>query len=153
MYKRLKVYFFKRNLLQPVNDGPVQSIGGAVRSISGEPMPSISNELVQSINNGRMQSIYEPMVSSHFQIQNQSIIQFTSQKVIWRSMESEWANGNCIRLKCFLFTLHKESFHVQWVPCHHGTARPQVADGGDGLQEWKVAASMSNKQLRATDKM
>jgi hypothetical protein len=21
----------------------------------------------------------------------------------------------------------------EWVPCHHGMARPQVADGGDGL--------------------
>jgi hypothetical protein len=27
-------------------------------------------------------------------------------------------------------------------------ARPQVADGGDGLQIWKVAANISNKQLR-----
>jgi hypothetical protein len=25
-------------------------------------------------------------------------------------------------------------------------ARPQVADGGDGLQTWRVAAIMSNKQ-------
>jgi hypothetical protein len=24
--------------------------------------------------------------------------------------------------------------HVRWVPCHHGMAHPQVADGGDGLQ-------------------
>jgi hypothetical protein len=22
------------------------------------------------------------------------------------------------------------SLHVTWVPCHHGMARPQVADGG-----------------------
>jgi hypothetical protein len=26
------------------------------------------------------------------------------------------------------------------VPCHHGMARSQVADGGDGLQLWRVAA-------------
>jgi hypothetical protein len=25
-----------------------------------------------------------------------------------------------------------------WVPCHHGKARPQVADGGNGLQIWRV---------------
>jgi hypothetical protein len=25
---------------------------------------------------------------------------------------------------------NKEEFHVRWVPCHHGMARPQVADGG-----------------------
>jgi hypothetical protein len=30
--------------------------------------------------------------------------------------------------------------HVKWVPCHHGRARPQVADRGDGLQIWRVAA-------------
>jgi hypothetical protein len=24
--------------------------------------------------------------------------------------------------------------HVRWVPCHHGMAHPQVADGGDALQ-------------------
>jgi hypothetical protein len=31
-------------------------------------------------------------------------------------------------------------------------ARPHVADGGDGLQIWKVAANIINKQSRATDK-
>jgi hypothetical protein len=29
-------------------------------------------------------------------------------------------------------------FIFRWVPCHHGMARPQVADGGDGLQIWRV---------------
>jgi hypothetical protein len=24
--------------------------------------------------------------------------------------------------------------HVRWIPCQHGMARPQVADGGDALQ-------------------
>jgi hypothetical protein len=38
------------------------------------------------------------------------------------------------------------SFHVKWVPCHHGVARPQVADRGDGLQIWRVAANILNKQ-------
>jgi hypothetical protein len=27
-------------------------------------------------------------------------------------------------------------------PCLHGTARPRVADGGNGLQIWRVAANM-----------
>jgi hypothetical protein len=36
--------------------------------------------------------------------------------------------------------------HVRWVPCHHDMARPQVADGGDGLQEWRVAANVLNMQ-------
>jgi hypothetical protein len=28
------------------------------------------------------------------------------------------------------------------VPCNHGMAHPQVGDGGDVLQVWKVAANM-----------
>jgi hypothetical protein len=42
--------------------------------------------------------------------------------------------------------------HVRWVPCHHGMARPQVADGGDGLQIWRAAANVSNKQSRTSEK-
>jgi hypothetical protein len=30
-------------------------------------------------------------------------------------------------------------------------ARPQVADGGDGLQIWRVAAIILNKQSRTAD--
>jgi hypothetical protein len=37
------------------------------------------------------------------------------------------------------------------VPCHHGMARPQVADG-DGLQVWRVAANILNKLSRTADK-
>jgi hypothetical protein len=40
-----------------------------------------------------------------------------------------------------------------WVsPFHHGMARPQVADGGDALQVWRVAANILNKQSRTADK-
>jgi hypothetical protein len=39
-------------------------------------------------------------------------------------------------------------YHVRWVTCHHGMARPQVADGGEGLQIWRVAANILNKQSR-----
>jgi hypothetical protein len=35
-------------------------------------------------------------------------------------------------------------FYVRWVPCHHGMARPQVADGGDALQLWREAANILN---------
>jgi hypothetical protein len=38
------------------------------------------------------------------------------------------------------------------VPCHHGVARPRVADGGDGLQTWRVATNIWNKQSRTTYK-
>jgi hypothetical protein len=42
--------------------------------------------------------------------------------------------------------------HVRWVRCHHSMARPQVADGGNTLQVWRVAANILNKQSRAADK-
>jgi hypothetical protein len=36
--------------------------------------------------------------------------------------------------------------HLRRVPCHHGMARPQVADGGHSLQFWRVAVNILNKQ-------
>jgi hypothetical protein len=48
--------------------------------------------------------------------------------------------------------LHYSLSHVRWVPCHHGMARPQVVDGGDGLQIWRVAANILNKQWLTADK-
>jgi hypothetical protein len=36
--------------------------------------------------------------------------------------------------------------------CHHGIARSRVADAGDGLQMWNVAANVLNKQSRTADK-
>jgi hypothetical protein len=42
--------------------------------------------------------------------------------------------------------------HVRWVPCHHSMARPQVADGGNTLQVWRVAANILNKLWRTADK-
>jgi hypothetical protein len=46
----------------------------------------------------------------------------------------------------------QNTIHVRWDPCHHGMARPQVADGGDGLQIWWVAANILNNQSREADK-
>jgi hypothetical protein len=37
-------------------------------------------------------------------------------------------------------------------PCHHGMARPRVADGRDGFQQWSVAANILDKQPRSNDK-
>jgi hypothetical protein len=62
--------------------------------------------------------------------------------------------------QCLVINLHHKKIkllnkcfiHVKWVPCHHGMARPQVADGGEGLQIWRVAANMLNKQSRTADK-
>jgi hypothetical protein len=64
---------------------------------------------------------------------------------------------------------HPQVADVRWVPCHHGMARPQVADvrcvhcnqgmalpqvadGVDGLQIWRVATNILNKQSRTADK-
>jgi hypothetical protein len=43
------------------------------------------------------------------------------------------------------------AFHVRWVLCHHGTARPQVANGGDGLQMDVSGKYILNKQSRTVD--
>jgi hypothetical protein len=50
-----------------------------------------------------------------------------------------------------IFTCMDDYNHVRWVPCHHGMARPQVADGGDTLQLWREAANILNKQSRTAD--
>jgi hypothetical protein len=42
--------------------------------------------------------------------------------------------------------------YVKWVPCHHGVARPQVADGRDGLQIGRAAANIATTQSRIADK-
>jgi hypothetical protein len=42
--------------------------------------------------------------------------------------------------------------HVRWVPCHHSMACPQVANGGNTLQVWRVAVNILNKQSRTADK-
>jgi len=36
--------------------------------------------------------------------------------------------------------------HVNVRPCHHGMARPRVADGGDSLQVWKVGENIVNRK-------
>jgi hypothetical protein len=49
------------------------------------------------------------------------------------------------REKNWIYNLHRmtnESHVCVWVPCHHGMARPQVADGADGLQIWRVATNI-----------
>jgi hypothetical protein len=38
-----------------------------------------------------------------------------------------------------------------WVPCQYGMKRPQVADGGDALQVWRVAVNILNKQSLTAD--
>jgi hypothetical protein len=45
-----------------------------------------------------------------------------------------------------------EKVMCKWVHCPHGMARPQVADGGDGHQVWKVDANILNMQSRTAGK-
>jgi hypothetical protein len=45
-----------------------------------------------------------------------------------------------------------ENSHVSEVPSNHSMSRPRVADGEDGLQLWKVAANIWNKQSPTADK-
>jgi hypothetical protein len=42
--------------------------------------------------------------------------------------------------------------NIRWVPCHHGMARPQVANGEDGLKMCRGAANILNMQSRTADK-
>jgi hypothetical protein len=42
--------------------------------------------------------------------------------------------------------------NIRWVLCHQSMARPQVLDGGDTFQVWRVAANILNKQSRTADK-
>jgi hypothetical protein len=42
-------------------------------------------------------------------------------------------------------------YHVRWVPCLHCMGHPQVADGGDALQIWRVATTVLNKQSQTAD--
>jgi hypothetical protein len=45
-----------------------------------------------------------------------------------------------------MISVHVASLlHLRLVPCHHGMARPQVVDGGDALQFWRVAANILHK--------
>jgi hypothetical protein len=57
------------------------------------------------------------------------------------------ATGQTLVLNILIFYVY-----VMWVPCHHGMVRHQVGDGGTGLQIWRVAANILNKQSRTADK-
>jgi len=47
----------------------------------------------------------------------------------------------------------KREYRICYVgPCHHGMVCLRFADGGDGLQMWRVAVNMLNKQSQTADK-
>jgi hypothetical protein len=61
-------------------------------------------------------------------------------------------------LREFCISLHVNSYkdtqfgtllynvHVKWVLYHHSMVWPQVVDGGYGLQIWRIAVNILNKQ-------
>jgi hypothetical protein len=61
---------------------------------------------------------------------------------LWRT-ETHHVRYLSLCIKIIIYYIKK---HVRWVPCHHGMSRPQVADGGDDFQIWRVAANILNKQ-------
>jgi hypothetical protein len=56
-----------------------------------------------------------------------------------------------MEVQLYFLSLRKLAIHVKWVHCYHGMARPRVADRGDGLQVWRVAANILNKKSRTAD--
>jgi hypothetical protein len=53
---------------------------------------------------------------------------------------------------CVFTAWYLAKHHVRWVTFHHGMACPQVADGGEVLQIWRVAANILNKQSWTAEK-
>jgi hypothetical protein len=58
---------------------------------------------------------------------------------------------HCRQSKNFFFKLVLCELHVKWAHCHHGMALPRVTDRGDGLQIWREAANILNKQSHTAD--
>jgi hypothetical protein len=52
---------------------------------------------------------------------------------------------------CF-FKFSKNLLPCYVGPCHHSMARPWIANGGDGLQIWRVTTNILNKQSREAEK-
>jgi hypothetical protein len=74
----------------------------------------------------------------------------------WKSMEQAkqerqptYTNVTCIRL--YKNTAYTSCFTLSGSLVTNGMARLQLADRGDGLQIWRVAENMLNKQSRTAD--
>jgi hypothetical protein len=67
---------------------------------------------------------------------------FTDHRRCWKCCPSTRRHSSHRRKRVWFKLWSCVASHVRWVPCHHGMARPQVADGGDSLQFWRVAANM-----------
>jgi hypothetical protein len=75
-----------------------------------------------------------------------------ARNIFWKS-KSEWIENNVACWRTWE-NLNKafSKCNRMLVPCHHGMARPQVADGGDAFQFWREATNILNKRSRTADK-
>jgi hypothetical protein len=60
--------------------------------------------------------------------------------------------GNLHNIIIRIIQIYSHCVNVMWVPSHRGMACSRVADGGDGLRIWRVAANTLNKQSRTAEK-
>jgi hypothetical protein len=72
-------------------------------------------------------------------------------QMLWGNTEISTFKGEHVVGVTFV-NYTEDCSHVRWVPCHHGMARPQVADGGEVLRVRRVAANILNKQSWKADK-
>jgi hypothetical protein len=63
------------------------------------------------------------------------------------NIEIKQTNTVVAKPKFSTWLMPKSTFvhDVKWGLCHHGMAHPRVADGGGGLQVWKVAENLLSK--------
>jgi hypothetical protein len=53
---------------------------------------------------------------------------------------------------CIYICIYTISIYIMGFPLSPGVARRQIANGGDGLQIWRVAANILNNQSRISYK-
>jgi hypothetical protein len=83
---------------------------------------------------------------------NRVRVRVTLRLVVYRQSVHLGAKPLAISTRFFFFAIEPLRSHVRWVPCHHGMARPLVADGENGFQTWRVAVNILNNQSRTADK-
>jgi hypothetical protein len=47
-----------------------------------------------------------------------------------------------------MHTQQRLELQFKWGPCHHGLVCPQIADGSDCLQIWRLTVNILNTQSR-----
>jgi hypothetical protein len=109
---------------------------------------SISRSLLLYLSNEF--SIQNHLVSSYENLCNETRkIKFRNPQFDLRCLTGTGSSFlRLIEINFFKYT----RIHVKHVPCCHGMARPQAADVDGGLQIWRIAANILNKQSRKTDK-